>query len=201
MQTHAPDLRELPSSVSTALLAAGWTPGGYRTRDRFPDEFPRATRVLDELHGLHVPPLPASGPHLPSSVEFCMQADLDERHFGSDDHMVTLPRLMRMKFCAIAYAGDFHSVLFLSDRGWCLELSIDDTGMILLGTSLGGALWRMLSGARGVPIKPGPGITVPVGLQFDTRFWNELPNAVTPLTIDSEYEPSEALVSFESAPS
>lgn len=201
MLSHAPDLNELPPSVAAALRNAGWTPGGYQPRTRFPDEFPRATRVLDELHGLTVPPLPQSGPLPPSAVEFCMQADPEERHFGSTDHRVTLPRLMRMEFCPIAYANDFHTVLLLSDRGWCVELSIDDTGLFLLGTSLGAALWRMLTGANGVPIRAGDGVTFPFELQFHDDFWKCLPATVTPLTIDAEQELSEALVHFDSHPS
>lgn len=172
-------LDRLPKEVSAALVAAGWRPGvprrristsgvsrllrhvrrammsrDWRSRHEYGTgapfgEFGAASKVRNELDRLKIEPLMRLGPLMPLNVAFT----LEHLHKNHDDDIRVLGELLKVRLCAIGNAGRWMSILLLADSGHVMELGFEEAGVYLMGTNLGDALRRILTGECGVPVE------------------------------------------------
>ena len=166
-------LIDLPQDVSQALLSAGWKPGKIRKRpypalkplleplswwkrrNRLPrrppkavlEEFPLASQILDELHGIKVKPIMQDKLHFGTNVEF------DPLFVeGQEEEVVTLGELLCVHLYPLGVVDNMMATLLIADTGHLLMLGMPVRGVLLCGDSFGQGMRSILTGEKERPI-------------------------------------------------
>ena len=162
--------QDLPEAVRRSFLEAGWAPGKSRQCGNVPPGFISrvkkwfrgkplrsgeqeltghlaAREVLDQLAGLEIAPIQATGKERPLRVSF--ETAIAK---GYGEEIEELGKRLRVQLAPIGNVGNGVAILLMADSGHVLLLGYADKGAMVAGTTFGEGMSRVLGGCAARPI-------------------------------------------------
>lgn len=162
--------QDLPEDVREGLLKAGWIPGkptrcsdansGFISRigrwlggkpvrrsDHGLAGHEAARQVLEQLAGLEIAPTSVIGKERPLRVFF--ETAIAE---GYEEEIEELGKRLHVQLAPIGNVGNGVAILLMADSGHILLLGYADKGAMVVGTTFGEGMSRVLGGRKAKPI-------------------------------------------------
>ena len=136
---------DIPVSVQTLFMAAGWQSGRRaRVDGRVPERHP-AYSILQEVGGLHVG-------RSDTGIE-CARSDLEFSFCEVDQEiLLTWGELLRSQLIEVAEVGNRHGWLIVDEAGRCFGASQIHDAFYFEGQTIGEAVERLLLGRKARPM-------------------------------------------------